>query len=240
MKYRPDTNKTAVLSTGKPMHLYADHPNHTGFSPQDHALAADYHNRLGKGASDNNAALFHFAQRDLHALASKGQRTKIGHVPSEVVLSRIAPEKQAFWRKRAADQQQINTKLKAIDKYRMHNVLSGDDEPEMHPSKKIFNIIKASKSLNKSRTTDIQLANKVERDRQPPAPPLTAKDADNSIDPEYQEILKTVLAKRKAERHSEGDPVNASSDSNVDPRKQISTDQLDKIREAIANRNRGG
>ena len=78
-----------------------------------------------------------------------------------------------------------------------------------------------------------------EMDKNPPPPALVAHEANNSQDPGYKELLDTVLARRRAERHQEGEPTESATDSG-DPRTKISTEQLDAIKQAVANRSRGG
>ena len=220
--------------------MYADHPNHNGFTPQEHALAADYHHRAAKASTGNyREALFHFAQRDLHNLAAKGKRTKIGHVPSEAFLNTLPPEKQGFWRQQAQDQQALNSQLKALEPYRMGKTLSNNATEAKPTTEKIANVFGSVKSLAKSRTTDMQLAKRVEMDRQPPPPPLVAKETDHSQAPEYKSLLNTVLARRKAERNNQGIPVRIL-DNQADPRDMISKEQLEAIRQKVADRNRGG
>jgi len=237
LKYRPKLTETKTLPTGKPVHMYFDHPNHNGFSKEDHILAADFHDRTSKKIQNEDASAFHSAQRDLHNLAAQGHSTKISYIPSEVILGSIHPDKQAFWRKRVQDKKNINDKLKSIDQYRMSNVLKNEDS---NPINRIFGATETKKKINKSRTADTQLSKKTEIDRQPSEPSSVTQDIENSVSPEYEDILKNVLSKRRAERHG-----NASSDDEYlpngdDPRKKISSEQLDKIKEIVANRNRGG
>lgn len=246
MIYSPGLEENVMLSTDKPLHMHFDHPNHNGFSPKDHLLAADYHNRIGRSASnDYRKALFHFAQRDLHALAAQGKPTRIGHVPSESFLSKISPDKQDFWRNKAKEQEEINSQLKAIEKYRLTNVLS-DSTSDTTSSQRMMNMFSRARNLAKSKSSaDYSLARKIEMDKDPPPPVLVAKETKNSLDPEYRQLLETILAKRKAERGGEiqnqqpGQQYNTTT-ANTDPRLKLSSDHLDMIRDKIANRNRGG
>jgi len=240
MQYAPNASDTVSLSTGTPMHLYFDHPNHTGFTPQEHKLAADWHDRQAKSQTKNfRAARFHFAQRDLHELAAQGKPTKIAHVPSEAVLNYLPTQNKEFWKNKAKSTAETNEKLKTLEPYRMTSVLSGK-EPAEEPVDHVGGMFGAAKKkpLAKSKSVDMQLAKRIEMDRNPPPPPLVAQETQNSVKPEYQELLETVLAKRRSQRHGEANPNNVQGGEG-DPRKLISPEQLDAIRSVVSNRNRG-
>lgn len=236
MNHTPDMTKTVQLSTGKDLNMIFDHPNHAGFDTTDHKLAADYHHRQAKAQNKNfRAARYHFAQRDLHEMASQGKPTKIQHVPSESTISMLPTSNKDFWRKKAKETSVNNEKLKTLEPYRMTSVLSGTPQPDHDPIKNVFN---AAKALSKSKDVDFDLAKRVELDRDPPKPALSAVETKNSVQPEYKELLDTIMAQRKAVRHGDSNPNNVQD--GVDPRKLITPEQLGAIRQAIANRSRGG
>jgi hypothetical protein len=240
-QYKPSLSDTVQLSTGKNLHFYFDHANHAGFDPTDHKLAADWHNRQAKAhTKDYRAARFHFAQRDLHELAAQGKSTKISHVPSEAVLNTLPTQNKDFWKNKAKSTAEMNEKLKTLEPFRMAAVLSGKEQPS-EPVDHVGSIFGAAKkkTLAKSKSVDMQLSKKIEMDRNPPPAPLVAEETENSINPEYKELLSLTLAKRRAQRHGEANPNNVQGGEG-DPRKLISPEQLDSIREAISRRNRGG
>ena len=119
------------------------------------------------------------------------------------------------------------------------NATIADGPSAATSSEKIFNVFDSVRKLNKSRTHDMQMVKRIEMDKNPPPPALVAHEANNSQDPGYKELLDTVLARRRAERHQEGEPTESATDSG-DPRTKISTEQLDAIKQAVANRSRGG
>lgn len=201
MAYAPDISKTVTLSTGRPIHLYFDHANHTGLSPEEHKLAADWHDRQAKGTKNQDIAKFHSAQRDLHTLASTGKSTKIRHIPSQETIARLPTNNKQFWIEKAVTDKQNNQRLMALEPYRLSKVVSND-------------------VLGTEETDHVQGAFHA------------VKKSEQDTD-----LMRQILDSRRAARHGE---VGETASSSVDPRTQISTEQLDAIREAVSRRNRGG
>jgi hypothetical protein len=227
-KYQPNLGDTVELSTGKLLHPAFDHPNHNGFEPVDHKLAADWHARQARGHTsrlDHHAANFHFAQKKLHEMAAEGRGTKIRFAPSIESLSHLPPHRKAFWQRHAANVAEDNKVLEGLEPYRMSNVI-------------------APEKITKSRTIDNQEVKRVEMDRNPPQPRIVAEETENSVPPEYRELLNTMMANRRAQRH--GDVTGADLDGDTQfpqharerhpPQSQLAPETQDMIRDVVARR----
>lgn len=219
-RYKPSFSDTVVLSTGKPMHSYFDHPNHNGFDNVDHNLAADWHNRqIHSKFKEHNypAVLFHSAQKALHERASAGKPTKMQFAPSDTFFAHLEPKRKDYWTKWANQIRSNNKHLAVLEPYRMTSMLS---DPET--------------TLVKSRTVDLQEVKRIEQDREPPSSPLTAKPTYHPESKQETDVLLTkILAGRRAERNGGSAPVES------DNTPELPEDRKELIRKIIADR-RGG
>ena len=221
-RYKPSFSDTVALSTGKQLHSYFDHPNHNGFDPTDHKLAADWHDRqIFKHfkAHDYPAVLFHSAQKTLHERAATGKPTKMKFTPSDEFFGQLEPRRKEFWTKWANTIRTHNKQLAVLEPYRLGH-MAGESEP--------------APTLTKSRTVDLQEVKRVEQDREPPSSPLEAKEVHHpESKKDTDNLMKKIMSNRHAERHG----GSASSDEDNTP--ELPADHQELIRQIIADR-RGG
>jgi hypothetical protein len=148
---------------------------------------------------------FHRAQATLHERAAKGQSNKIRAVPSAAVLANLDPKRRAFWEKESKKIMADNAALKPLEPYRMTHVLANGAAPKPN---------KFREKLNRSRSeVDFSEARHVAQDAEPPKPVLTPVSAEpeqeqtetEQASEEYAEIIRQMIHKRQAERHSGAD-----------------------------------